>query len=1115
MLYVLRIGRQGVIDWQNACPPDVTEPTYFTSSHPHCNEYILIQPNTPTLSVVCNDVATTVTVGCVVKVAECEAHIAVHRLDGGVEDNGKLPRINTVYGRCPQSMQWLDELHRTYIEERHVFLTRSVAVRAVAGSGKTTMLLRLAKRFKRERLTNPKWKDKSVLYVAFNKQLVDDIKLKLRDNQLQSTLCPMTFDALIKRTAETVFRRNNEPFHLIGGITPYTLTEHYDWFKGKAFKMKKSVIADFAKFCQHPTATHPTDLYGPNAKKMVTRLWEDTLNGTFLTFDGLRKRAHLEHWLDGYLDDHFGLVFVDEAQDFDPIMLDILKNDAQAPKVFVGDPKQQIYEWRGTINAFEQLPENTLVLEFYKTFRMGEPATSQIAELTKTPMISGLPDTHTELHTNITPDSAPQKYTFLCRSWKGLLTNAQTLADTLPPDARFWVHDYDKQMANIERLHERLTTYGASAVSTDVYEDDLPSFLMKLSSTELRAMRDAIESRRVFIKAQADIQLYTIHSFKGLEADVVRVCGDIDPTEEANLYYVAITRGRQHIYSDKMDTTLVVKSGNTPSSSSVSPPTSGSTEATSPLLDELREFRSQQAMTKGIPPYCIFTNKTMQNITEACPQSMPALLDVNGIGMKKLQQFGDDLLVICKRHAKSSGGGGNDESVSLVTQIPKPLALQPEPQAPSPKPRPTQDIPLLLCYYDIESTGLNTTQDDIIQIAIQYVKYESGQKTPLHTFDTFVNTDKPIPQLVQDLTSITQQHIQTSPYIGSVLSTVQSRVFDLCKELGIGDVVWIAHNGNHFDHKMLQHNCQTQHLTMLQNHTDFNVWYVDTLVMARRVFPLCPMAPENNKLQELYRWCHERRSTANANTVDEPLQFHRADADVKAMELVLDTMEELSPNILYEHLQTTLEPSMKQKSSAQLAKDEAMRTMLTVDMQARVLLLLAFRDTMSVTLGKTATALMNDALLLQLAHTYPSSLTELMTVRGLTKQKTEQFGSELMALTAHEQQLPVTEKSTNTATISYKEALQRHRQVVLCKKGLTDDIIAKLEHYNRTHRFDKPITAQVVKNTHLQTCTGCHTLNGFGAGQLFFGGRQSADRKFVKYCMSCMKGVLGMEETCE
>ena len=41
------------------------------------------------------------------------------------------------------------------------------------------------------------------------------------------------------------------------------------------------------------------------------------------------------------------------------------------------------------------------------------------------------------------------------------------------------------------------------------------------------------------------IQLYTIHSYKGLENNNVRIYSDIDHDEEKNLYYVSLTRGKE------------------------------------------------------------------------------------------------------------------------------------------------------------------------------------------------------------------------------------------------------------------------------------------------------------------------------------------------------------------------------------------------------------------------------------------------------------------------------------------------------------------------------------------------------------------------------------------
>jgi hypothetical protein len=61
-------------------------------------------------------------------------------------------------------------------------------------------------------------------------------------------------------------------------------------------------------------------------------------------------------------------------------MLKILLEDTTIPKLFVGDTRQAIYEWKGCINAFDKLPENTLIIEFYSTFRVGEPACEEIRQ---------------------------------------------------------------------------------------------------------------------------------------------------------------------------------------------------------------------------------------------------------------------------------------------------------------------------------------------------------------------------------------------------------------------------------------------------------------------------------------------------------------------------------------------------------------------------------------------------------------------------------------------------------------------------------------------------------------------------------------------------------------
>jgi uncharacterized protein YpbB len=44
--------------------------------------------------------------------------------------------------------------------------------------------------------------------------------------------------------------------------------------------------------------------------------------------------------------------------------------------------------------------------------------------------------------------------------------------------------------------------------------------------------------------------MYTIHSYKGLEDDIIKIYNDIDIEKEQNLYYVALTRGKKNIILD-------------------------------------------------------------------------------------------------------------------------------------------------------------------------------------------------------------------------------------------------------------------------------------------------------------------------------------------------------------------------------------------------------------------------------------------------------------------------------------------------------------------------------------------------------------------------------------
>jgi hypothetical protein len=48
--------------------------------------------------------------------------------------------------------------------------------------------------------------------------------------------------------------------------------------------------------------------------------------------------------------------------------------------------------------------------------------------------------------------------------------------------------------------------------------------------------------------------MHTIHSYKGLEDDIVKIHGDVDFENDTNLRYVALTRGKSVIIENEDET---------------------------------------------------------------------------------------------------------------------------------------------------------------------------------------------------------------------------------------------------------------------------------------------------------------------------------------------------------------------------------------------------------------------------------------------------------------------------------------------------------------------------------------------------------------------------------
>ncbi|MER7729720.1 ATP-dependent DNA helicase UvrD2 [Streptomyces erythrochromogenes] len=65
------------------------------------------------------------------------------------------------------------------------------------------------------------------------------------------------------------------------------------------------------------------------------------------------------------------------------------------------------------------------------------------------------------------------------------------------------------------------------------------------------------------------------------------------------------------------------------------------------LYERLRDWRAARSKEQGLPAYCVFTDKTLMAIAEAAPSEAGELAMISGVGGRKLDRYGADVLAIC------------------------------------------------------------------------------------------------------------------------------------------------------------------------------------------------------------------------------------------------------------------------------------------------------------------------------------------------------------------------------------------------------------------------------------------------------------------------------------
>ena len=85
---------------------------------------------------------------------------------------------------------------------------------------------------------------------------------------------------------------------------------------------------------------------------------------------------------------------------------------------------------------------------------------------------------------------------------------------------------------------------------------------------------------------------------------------------------------------------------NSASGASTKRKTSGTvlSEQEQTLFEQLRKLRLQLARKQGVPPYIIFSDKTLKDMCVKQPTTREELLEVSGVGEVKLEKYGEEFL---------------------------------------------------------------------------------------------------------------------------------------------------------------------------------------------------------------------------------------------------------------------------------------------------------------------------------------------------------------------------------------------------------------------------------------------------------------------------------------
>lgn len=448
----------------------------------------------------------------------------------------------------------------------HLSVSRreNLKINALAGTGKTSTLRAIAKNLPQHR----------ILYLAFNKT----VQLEAQET-FPTNVVAKTVHSLAYRGMSIFDSAWQEKLRCRWTI------KHYASFLGMRPSASSSMTAIHAlrdalkNFLYSgdllPSSKHIPASHLKNMKSNAERKWLQELIDTQAPLlweqmsDPKQKSVSITH--DGYLKlwqlnspviRNVDIVMLDEAQDANPVMIDILKKQ-KCRLILVGDTWQQIYSFRGAINAMDQI-KTPLSCYLTQSFRFGHTIASLANTLLKTktgsPILMGNPKKMSVLG-RIRPS---QKHTIVFRTNIELLEEAWDLATqkipihisgSLEQTASLIWDVYRLLVGEHKKIRDPKIKHFKSWRELEVNVDILDDIELKKGfhfveryMHDIPTLIESIKGANTPSEERCRVHLITGHKSKGKEWENVRISEDFydavmsGDKEEKNLLYVAITR---------------------------------------------------------------------------------------------------------------------------------------------------------------------------------------------------------------------------------------------------------------------------------------------------------------------------------------------------------------------------------------------------------------------------------------------------------------------------------------------------------------------------------------------------------------------------------------------